>query len=148
MVGAEGAVGTPPPDGLFLLELVEQDVRDGRDDGGLVLPLPQLPQELEVHVDEGVELGEEALEELRLHVEVLGEALAEDPLDHLQQLAVVLLGDDELVDVLLEIRRVRREAGAGLLELIKPWIRPGAFILMSLGLLLKLDFCYINLKIS
>ena len=97
-----------------------------------------------MHVDEGVELGEEPLEELRLHVEVLGEALAEDPLDYLEQLAVVLLGDDKLVDVLLQIERVILEAGASLLNLTKLWIRPGA--LMFLGLLLEIDFCYSNLK--
>ena len=67
------------------------------------LPLSQLSEELEVEVDEGVQLREQPVQQLGLHVQVGRHPLAEHLLDHLQQLAVVLLRDDELVDVLLPL---------------------------------------------
>ena len=44
------------PDCLFLLELSKENVCDGGDHRGLVLTFPQLPQELKVHVYQGVQL--------------------------------------------------------------------------------------------
>ena len=48
--------GGGAPDCLFLLELSKENVCDGGDHRGLVLTFPQLPQELKVHVYQGVQL--------------------------------------------------------------------------------------------
>lgn len=47
------------------------------------LSVPELPEKLEVDVDESLELGEEPLQELRLHVQIAHHSLAEHFLDYL-----------------------------------------------------------------
>ena len=104
VLGAEGPIcRLPPYDVLFAAELVHEDVGDGGDDRSGVLALSQLPQELKVNADKGVELWEQAVQQLGLHVQVGGHPLAEHLLDHLEQLAVMLLRDNELVHMLLPL---------------------------------------------
>ena len=97
MLGAEGPIGCLPLHGVLLApELVHQDVGNGGDDRGGVLTLPELPQEIKMNTDQGIELGEQAVKEFRLHVQVGGHPLTEHLLDDLEQLTVMLLSDDEL----------------------------------------------------
>ena len=60
-----------------------------------------------MQTDQGVQLGEETVQQLRLHVQIVGHPLAEHLLDHLQQLTVMLLCDDELVDMFLTLGFMR-----------------------------------------
>ena len=73
----------------------------------LYLSLSQLTEKLKMQTDQGVQLGEETVQQLRLHVQVVGHPLAEHLLDHLQQLTVMLLCDDELVDMFLTLGFMR-----------------------------------------
>ena len=52
---------------------------------------------------QSVQLRKESVQQIRLHIQVCRHPLAEHLLDHLQQLTVMLLRDDELVDVLLTL---------------------------------------------
>ena len=45
--------------------------------------MPELPEKLEVNIDESLELGEEPLQKLRLHVQIAHHSLAEYFLDYL-----------------------------------------------------------------
>ena len=56
-----------------------------------------------MNTDQGIELGEQAVKEFRLHVQVGCHPLTEHLLDDLEQLTVMLLRDYELVDVLLSL---------------------------------------------
>ena len=62
-------------------------------------------------IDQSVELRKESVQQLWLHVQIVGHPLTEHLLDHLQQLTMVLLSDDELVDVLLSLGFVRLQGG-------------------------------------
>ena len=62
-------------------------------------------------IDQSVQLRKQPVQQVGLHVQVGRHPLAEHLLDHLQQLTVMLLRDDELVDVLLTLGLVLLQSG-------------------------------------